>query len=137
MDEISCLEDALTLFMDKISDQTLAHLITISFKKIGRDSYKYTMMIVEYAIKNNKIDIQDAMAKAFVDAQEDYGTGHREWVMNVYETLIDKTLKTFNEKPLAYVLLNSKSGVFESTDGDDAKQLFYDYFEKQRIKNKP
>lgn len=130
-DRIACLENVLTNYMDRLSEETLAHLVKISFKDIAKvDSYEYTIMILDYALKNNVLSVQEAMAKAFVAAQEFYDPGHREWERNVYETLLDLLLKEFDERPLAYVLLNSDLGIFRNQDGDGAAGLFYDYFLK-------
>ncbi len=132
-DSISIFDKNLQYFVHDLNDSTLAHLVDISFSDTGlKGNYELTVIVLEEAILRKSIIIQQTMAQAFINAQRYYDSGHRAFAETVYDRLIDHYFPQFEEEPLAYILINSHSPLFKTTElyGDGLGELFYAYFKK-------
>ncbi len=132
-DKISFFDKALNQYISGFGDETLIHLIEISFADTRlMDSYELTIIVLHEAIRRKSVSVQDAMAKAFIRGQSGYDSGHRFFGSSVFDTLVDELFSEFEEGPLARVLLETDEQLLYSSQcyGDDVGDSFYDYFRK-------
>lgn len=131
LDRIPALDEVLKKYIDKISEEALAHLAGLSFQdgdKIG--SYRFSKIIVDEALKRESILIQKAIAKAFVAAQDNYDEKYRYYDNNFFRMLQRDELSKFDESALAIVLGESEKWFFDHIDGDETNTLYVNYFNK-------
>ncbi len=136
-DEIPFFDEALKQHVQAFKDETLIHLIEISFADTSlMDSYELTIIVLKEAIRRKSVIVQDTMAKAFKRCHCYYDSGHRFFGSTVYDTLVDELFSELEQAPLARILLETDEQLLYSSQcyGDDVGNSFYSYFKKSTDK---
>lgn len=134
--EIPVLDTVVTTYAEKLSEETLKKLISISFADTGMgDSYEVTTIVIREFIKRKSVAGQNHVVDAFINCMKYYDAGHRYFGATVHDQLIDDFLPQFEAEPLAKLILSLGSGIKHPEYGDGICELYADIFSKMKEDN--
>lgn len=127
--EIDILDDTIQKHIKKLSEKTLVVIFEMTFKSVGYDNYKATLVVLEEIIDRKDITTQQKIIKKFYKACEYYDAGHRFWGYTVHDQLIDDLFAQFTSEALYQLLKKASTDMLNSEGGDQMDELFIPAFQ--------
>ncbi len=131
LQEIPVLDEILNSKISELNEETLLHLITISFSiENANQSFVFTSLIIKEAIKRQSVRLQTAIADAFMNSQACFLMGECQVATPISMILVNKYFYDFDEAVLAKLLLGINLRLSREVYYEDTiNELFYAYFE--------
>lgn len=121
------LDSALKKNKDELSSETLTAVFGAALRKIG-DNFDAALIVVAELVEREDAIAQEAAVQSFIQAAENYDSGHRYDENTVHDQLIEKYFPKFEAAPLATLLAWCRNGHLDSETGDRMDALFLPAF---------
>lgn len=127
---IEVLDSSFNKFKDRLSNELILLLIDISFRSVGRDNYKITILCIEELIKRADAEAQKHVVNQYKKATSYYDYGHRYWGETVLDKLYDDLFPQFETEALITLLSIGHSDMLNSESGDGVDSCYAPAFHR-------